>query len=106
MCDVLARRIISKINGEKPKEKTNNKDIFIITGIVSGIAGLLSVAVGEIGMTNVKQWNGSSWEELESSASGGGISNSSGGADSSIAINSSGDPVVGWVGGRIKQYIH
>ena len=45
----------------------------------------------------LKQWNGNEWEELDNSASEGGISNSSGLSMSpSIAINSSGNPVVAW----------
>jgi len=45
----------------------------------------------------VKQWNGSSWEELGGSATGGGISNTQYGSDRpSLAINGSGNPVVVW----------
>ncbi len=62
----------------------------------------------------LKQWNGSSWEELDSSASGGGISNNSTQSSTpAVAINISGYPVVVWVdlsnysnnGIYIKQYV-
>ena len=46
----------------------------------------------------IKQWNGSSWEEIGTgSASGGGISNTSGDSKNpSIAINDSGNPIGAW----------
>lgn len=46
----------------------------------------------------VKQWNGSSWEEIGTgSASGGGISNNTGGSGSPIlAIDNSGMPIITW----------
>jgi len=44
----------------------------------------------------VKQWNGSAWEELGGSATGGGISNTGEAAIPSVAINDSGKPVVAW----------
>jgi len=57
----------------------------------------------------VKQWNGTSWEELGGSASGGGISNNSGRSlCPSLAINGSGNPVVAWndnTSGKYEIYI-
>ena len=45
----------------------------------------------------VKRWNGSAWVQLAGSASGGGISNNSGSSYApSVALDSSGKPVVAW----------
>jgi len=45
----------------------------------------------------VKRWNGSAWEEMAGSASGGGISQNSGHSeDPSLAIGPDGAPVIAW----------
>jgi len=45
----------------------------------------------------LKQWNGTSWEELGGSATGNGIDNNPSFSESpSLAINNSGNPVVAW----------
>lgn len=53
----------------------------------------------------LKQWNGTTWEELGGSATGGGISNSTCSAKSpSLAINGSGFPVVAWQNNTVSNY--
>ena len=53
--------------------------------------------ISETAEVYLRQWNGTTWEELDGSGSGGGVSNNSGYSIlPSIAINGSGNPVVAW----------
>ncbi|MGE5181749.1 MAG: hypothetical protein ACM31C_06790 [Acidobacteriota bacterium] len=57
----------------------------------------------------LEQWNGSAWVELGGSATGGGVSATSGGnsQEPAVALQPNGDPVVAWIeqatGGGIEQ---
>lgn len=57
----------------------------------------------------LKRWNGSSWEALAGSATGGGVSATDGASlYPSLAVNSSGNPFVAWeddTGGDIEIYL-